>query len=57
LNTLDLAGRLNLIFGYRQRISPTLNLHVEPFVKIPLSGLASENIRFTTGGVTFKVSF
>lgn len=56
-NAFDVAGRLNLMIGYEQRISPRLNLHIEPFVKIPLSGLASQNIRFTTGGVTFKVSF
>lgn len=56
-NTLDVAGRVNLIFGYEQKLSPKLNLHIEPFIKIPLSGLASENMRFTTGGVTFKVSF
>lgn len=56
-NALDVAGRVNLIFGYEQKLSPKLNLHIEPFIKIPLTGLASENMRFTTGGVTFKVSF
>jgi len=56
-NSMDLAGRVNLIFGYEQRLSSKLNLHIEPFIKIPLSGLASENMRFTTGGVTFKISF
>ena len=55
--TPDIAGRFNLIFGVEQRISPTLRLHVEPFMKIPLTGLATENLMFTTGGVTFKVSF
>lgn len=55
--TPDIAGRFNLIFGIEQRISPTLRLHVEPFMKIPLTGLATENLMFTTGGVTFKVSF
>lgn len=55
--TPDIAGRFNLIFGIEQRISPTLKLHVEPFMKIPLTGLATENLMFTTGGVTFKVSF
>lgn len=55
--TPDVAGRFNLIFGIEQRISPTLRLHVEPFMKIPLTGLATENLMFTTGGVTFKVSF
>lgn len=56
-NAFDVAGRVNIILGYEQRLSPKLNLHIEPFIKIPLSGLATENMRFTTGGVTFKVSF
>lgn len=56
-NAFDVAGRVNIILGYEQRISPKLNLHIEPFIKVPLSGLATENIRFTTGGVTFKISF
>lgn len=56
-NALDVAGRLNLILGYEQKLSSKLNLHIEPFIKIPLTGLASENMRFTTGGVTFKISF
>ncbi len=53
----DIAGRFNLIFGIEQRISPVLKLHIEPFMKIPLTGLATEELMFTTGGVTFKVSF
>ncbi len=56
-NALDLAGRVNLIFGYEQKLSSKLNLHIEPFMKIPLSGLASEKMSFITGGVTFKISF
>jgi hypothetical protein len=54
---VDFAGRVNLMLGYSYRISPQLRVHVEPYVKIPLSGLASREIRYTTGGVTFKVSF
>lgn len=56
-NAFDFAGRVNIILGYEQRLTSKLNLHIEPFLKIPLSGLATENMRFTTGGVTFKVSF
>ncbi len=54
---VDFAGRVNLMFGYSYRLTPRLRMHVEPYVKIPLSGLASKEIRYTTGGVTFKVSF
>lgn len=56
-NSLDIAGRLNLIFGMEQRLSPKLYLHLEPYMKIPVSGLATENLRFSTGGVTCKISF
>ena len=56
-NSFEVAGRINLILGYEQKLSSKLNLHIEPFIKIPLTGLASENMRFTTGGVTFKISF
>jgi hypothetical protein len=56
-NTIDIAGRVNIIFGVEQRLSPKLYLHLEPYMKIPVSGLASENLRFSTGGVTCKISF
>jgi hypothetical protein len=55
--SFDLAGRLNLIVGMEQRLTPTLRLHVEPYLKIPLSGLASQNLKFTTSGINCKISF
>ncbi len=57
LGALDFAGRINIIFGYRRSISPKLNLHIEPYLKVPVSGLGSGQIRFTTSGVTCKISF
>ena len=56
-NSFDIAGRLNILFGMEQRLSPKLYLHFEPYIKIPVSGLASENLRFSTGGITCKISF
>jgi hypothetical protein len=53
----DVAGRINLIFGIERKISQDLNLHIEPYVKIPLSGLGSENMKFMTSGITCKISF
>jgi len=53
----DFGGRVNLIFGVEQRLTPKLNLNIEPFMKIPVSGLATKNMIYTTGGVTFKVTF
>jgi len=57
LKTFDLAGRLNLMMGVEHKLTPGLHLHIEPYVKIPLSGLGAQNLTFTTSGVTCKVSF
>ncbi|MDP3436042.1 MAG: outer membrane beta-barrel protein [Bacteroidales bacterium] len=56
-SAFDIGGRVNLIFGVEQRLTPKLNLSIEPFMKIPVSGLATKNMIYTTGGVTFKVTF
>ncbi len=56
-NELEFAGRVNLFFGYQQRITPKLNLHIEPYLKIPVTGIATQEYRFTTGGITCKISF
>ena len=56
-NAFDVAGRINLIFGIERKISQDLNLHIEPYVKIPLSGLGSDNMKFMTSGITCKISF
>lgn len=56
-NQFDIAGRLNISIGFEKQISPSLYLHIEPFMKIPVSGLATENLIFTTSGITFKISF
>ncbi len=53
----DLAGRINLIIGFKRELTPGLSLHIEPFLKIPVTGMASEKLRFTTSGVTCKISF
>lgn len=55
--TFDFAGRLNLIVGLEQNISSNLYLHIEPYLKLPLSGLASQNMKFITSGITCKISF
>jgi hypothetical protein len=53
----DFAGRINLMFGYSRTISPKLKLHLEPYFKIPISGTLNREIRFTTTGITCKISF
>ncbi|MFN8239730.1 MAG: hypothetical protein U0X39_03155 [Bacteroidales bacterium] len=57
LSTVDLAGRINVLFGYEQRVSTRLFLHVEPYLKIPVTGQASGDLRYTISGITCKVSF
>jgi hypothetical protein len=57
LNTFDLAGRINIMLGFEQHLSSRLFLHLEPFIKIPVSELATQNLRFTTSGITCKISF
>ena len=56
-SSFDVAGRINLMVGYSRSISPKLNLHIEPYLKIPLSGMGSKEMRFTTSGITCKISF
>src|SRR5690606_26007233 len=55
--TFALASRLNLTMGAEHKITLGLHLHIEPYVKIPLSGLGAKNMKFTTSRVTCKVSF
>ncbi len=57
LNTFDFASRVNIIFGYEQYLSSKLFLHVEPYLKIPISDQAAQNIKYTIGGITCKISF
>jgi hypothetical protein len=55
--TFDFAGRVNIMFGLQQHLSGNTFLHIEPYLKIPVSGIATENLKFTTSGITCKVSF
>jgi hypothetical protein len=57
LNTFDFAGRVNIMIGFEQHLSSRLFLHLEPYIKIPLSELGTQNIKYTTSGITCKISF
>jgi hypothetical protein len=57
LSTFDFAGRINITLGIQQPLSSKLFLHFEPFIKIPVSDLATQNLRFTTSGIMCKISF
>lgn len=53
----DFAGRVNLIFGVETKLTPRLFLHLEPYAKIPVTGMAAENLKHTSTGINFKISF
>ena len=56
-HTFDIAGRLNFSLGFEKQLSPKLFLHLEPYVKIPVSGQTIENLKYISSGINFKISF
>jgi hypothetical protein len=44
-------GVQNLSAGYYRKLSPAFSVGVEPFVKIPLSGIGNGNVRLTSAGI------
>jgi len=57
LSTFDFAGRINIILGFEYKLKKRLSLHIEPYLKLPVSELATQNIRFTTSGLSCRISF
>ena len=55
--SFDVAGRINIILGLEQHLSGKISLHIEPYLKIPISEMTTENLKFTTSGITCKISF
>ena len=55
-NTFDFAKTLNLSFGVGYPLGKTNRLIVEPFLKYPLGGLGSQNIRFGASGINLKLN-
>ena len=55
--TFDFAGRLNIIIGFETKLSNRMFIHFEPYAKIPTSGQATENLKHTSTGINFKISF
>lgn len=53
----DLAKTLNLSFGMGYPLGKANRLIVEPFIKYPLDGLGSQQLKFGAGGVNLKLSF
>lgn len=57
LSTFNFAQRINIIIGLEHQISSGLLIHVEPYLKLPVSDLAAQNIKYTIGGVALRISF
>ena len=57
MNKFDLAGQLNLSGGIGYNLSKKMKLQIEPYFKIPLRKLATDNILFTSGGINLYLKF
>ncbi|MDP2412856.1 outer membrane beta-barrel protein [Daejeonella sp.] len=57
MKDFDLMRTLNVSFGFNTRLSKKRSLTIEPFLKYPLGGLGSENIRFGASGINVKLNF
>jgi hypothetical protein len=57
LQTFDIARTLNISFGYSSNLGKTQNITIEPFLKYPLSGLGSEDLKFGSAGINLKLNF
>ncbi|MBS1522721.1 MAG: hypothetical protein JST50_17110 [Bacteroidetes bacterium] len=55
-NSFYFAKTLNFSFGTGYRISGN-DLIIEPFIKYPMEGLGSQQIKFGSGGVNLKFNF
>lgn len=53
----DLAGLLNLSFGYEYKLNSEFYFSLEPFYKLPLSNLTFANQQFSIGGVNLRMNF
>lgn len=56
-NTADLAGMLNLSFGYEYKLNNELFISFEPFYKLPLGNLTFVNQQFSIGGMNLRMNF
>ncbi|MGM0464158.1 MAG: outer membrane beta-barrel protein [Bacteroidota bacterium] len=54
---VDLMGLANLSAGYSMPLRGKNNLLFEPFIKLPVSGLTSLDLKVFYGGISFKLRF
>ncbi|GAB3913576.1 hypothetical protein [Mucilaginibacter boryungensis] len=53
----DVAKTLNVSFGVGYQLGKSNRLIFEPFLKYPLDGLGSQQIKFGAGGINLKLNF
>ncbi|MDZ7738041.1 MAG: outer membrane beta-barrel protein [Bacteroidales bacterium] len=54
---VDFMGLANLSAGYSMPLGGKNNILFEPFIKLPVSGLTSLDLRVYYGGISFKLRF
>ncbi|NEU08207.1 PorT family protein [Flavihumibacter sp. R14] len=57
LSNFDLGQTLNLSLGLSRNFGKTQTISLEPFLKYPLSGLGSEDLKFGSAGFNLKLRF
>ncbi|WP_443938677.1 hypothetical protein [Pedobacter sp. MW01-1-1] len=50
-------GFYNFSIGFKQKISPKKNISFEPFFRLPMKTLSTENLNLTNGGLRLKLDF
>ncbi|GAA3967831.1 hypothetical protein [Mucilaginibacter dorajii] len=56
-NSFYFAKTLNVSFGLGTALGKSNRLIIEPFLKYPLQGLGSQQIKFGAGGINLKLNF
>jgi hypothetical protein len=56
-NSFYFAKTLNVAFGVGYPLGKSNKLIIEPFLKYPLDGLGSQQIKFGAGGLNLKLNF
>ena len=49
-----ILGVGNVSVGYRRKLSPVLSITVQPFVKVPLTGIGNGNLKLYSSGVAIS---
>lgn len=56
-DNFNFAKTLNISFGSGYELGKHNKLFIEPFIKYPLEGIGSENLRFGSGGINLRLNF